>query len=449
MASKLRHATRRKLVTSTTLIFLLFVAVAYLLAACTQRGLVEATSTMTTTPQPSRIVTATPTITPLVVSGTVSIWHSWEEAYLPALLRSIAAFQEIYPNVHFDVLYVPAIDLRASFEQAATEGWGPTLLLAPAEWGPQLYEKGMVVDLSGKVAADMLEPLNPAAVDTGRYGQALLSLPVDVRGVVLYRNRGIIRDSPATWDVLVSLAKAATQGKTFGAMFDRSFFFSGGHLYGLGGRLMTPEGRPAFNDASGLEWIHLLQSFNQTGPAVFASDEDLLLFKEGRVGMIVEGTWNRRVLAEAIGAENLVIDPWPLYGEASLSGFVQAEGLYLTSRALDEEHDISWKFMRFLLAPEAQASLAEVGLIPALSGSGVVWAAYKVQIDDPLIAQAMLALTEGEAYPSNPRMGIYVSQMDIALKSIFEENVPPEQALQKAQDEIIAALSAESATPTP
>ncbi len=431
------------------LISAFFIAWMSLVSACGRGTSLESTLTPTRTSQPRPILMATPTSTPRVISGTVTIWHSWEDAYLPALLRRIAAFQEIYPSVQFDVRYIPAIDLRASFEQAASEGWGPTLLLAPAGWGPQLYEKGMVADLSPMVGAEVLEPLNPSAVDCGRYGQALLSLPVDVRGVVLYRNRRIIPEAPATWENLLSQAKAATQGKTFGAMFDRSFFFSGAHLYGIGGQLMTAEGLPAFNDASGLRWINLLQSFDQAGAPVFASDEDLTRFEEGNVGMIVEGTWNRQALAEAIGAENLAIDPWPLVGEGTLSGFIQSEGIYLTPRALEEEHEISWMFLKFFLAPESQAMLAEVGLVPALSGSPLVWASQKVRIDDPLIAQAMLALMDGTAYPTSPLMGIYSSQMDIALKSIFEGGVPAEQALQTAQNEILAALSAENVTPTP
>jgi len=392
---------------------------------------------------------ATPTYTPQVISGTVTIWHSWEEAYLPALLRRISAFQALYPDVQFDVLYVPAIDLRPSFEQATSEGWGPTILIGPAEWGPELFKKGLIVDLSTYAESAMLEPLNPAAVESGRFEQALLSLPLDVRGVVMYRNRRIIPEAPATWDGLVRLAQAATQGQRLGAMFDRSFFFSGAHLFGIGGHLMSDEGQPAFNDAFGLAWINLLQSYDQAGAAIFASDEDLNRFKEGKVGFILEGTWNRQLLAEAIGAENLSIDPWPLYGQGSLSGFIQAEGIYLTPQAWDEEQGISWKFAQFLMDPESQASLAEVGLIPALSGSAVVLAAHGIRVEDALIAQAMLAFQEGTAYPLSPQMNLYTTQLDIALKSIFEEGVPPAQALQAAQDKITIALQATTATPPP
>ena len=158
------------------------------------------------------VPTKTPTPTEVVVSGTITIWHSWEEPYVAALLKTIAAFQDDYPNVQFDVLYVPQLDLRASFEQAALEGGGPTVLIGPAEWGPSLYEKGLIIGVSDLVDPDLLNTLNPAAVGVGRYQGDLIGLPLNISGVVLYRNKRIISQPAFTFDELLSLAKSARIG---------------------------------------------------------------------------------------------------------------------------------------------------------------------------------------------------------------------------------------------
>jgi len=68
-----------------------------------------------------------------------------------------------------------------------------------------------------------------------------------------------------------------------------------------------------------------------------------------------------------------------------------------------------------------------------------------VVISDPLISQAMRALVDGVTYPTRAEMVVYSSQLDIALRSIFEDGVPAQQALQSADEAINAALS----TPTP
>jgi maltose-binding protein MalE len=376
-----------------------------------------------------------------VVTGTIRIWHSWEETQVPALLRRIFEFNKAYPAVYFDVLYVPAIDLRLAYEQAAQEGTGPTLLIGQAEWGPDLYDKGYVADLSDSIPSDLLNTLNPAAVGAGRYKEALVSLPVDIRGVVLYRNMSRIGIAPSTFDELVSLAQDAGRGQNHGAVLDRSFFFSGAHLIGLGGKLMNSEGEPAFLDLKGLEWVSLLQAFSEAGPSVFFSDDDLTLFKEGHAGFIVDGTWNRLALADAIGEEYLAIDPWPIHAGGSLSGFVQAESIYLSATALEEPDSVSLKFIQFFLTPDSQSAVAEVGLIPAINGSPVVLAANQIRINDRLISQAMLALSDGVTYPVIPEMRLYSSQLDIALKSIFVDGVPAELALQEAQQAIIDAAA--------
>jgi ABC-type glycerol-3-phosphate transport system substrate-binding protein len=138
---------------------------------------------------------AAPTPTEIVVRGTLTVWHSWEEAQRPALLRRIAAFQALYPDVQFDVLYIPSIDLRASFEAAAAEGGGPSILIAPAEWGPELFDRGWVVDLNGLAQPELLQTFNPAALGTLQYNGALIGLPNNIQGAVLYRNNSLVFDA--------------------------------------------------------------------------------------------------------------------------------------------------------------------------------------------------------------------------------------------------------------
>ena len=194
-----------------------------------------------------------------------------------------------------------------------------------------------------------------------------MSLPLNLEGIVLYRNGLLAPIAPATFDELVKFAQAATESGNVGAILDRGFLYSGAHLNGLGGKWINPDGTPAFNDEKGLAWTSLLGAFQQVGPVEYQTDNDLNLFKEGRVGIITEDTRQRQNLAEAIGADNLVIDPWPVTsGGSALSGFVQADGVFLNPRALQEDSQVSWEFVKTLFSPVSQAGLAQVGLVPAI-----------------------------------------------------------------------------------
>jgi maltose-binding protein MalE len=365
------------------------------------------------------------------------------------MLRRIEAFQQRYPDVQFDVLYIPPLDLKAAFENASIEGRAPTLLLAPAEWGATLFDQGYVIDLSSRASPELLNRLNIAAVNQARYHGALFGLPVRIGGVVLYRNSRLVPIQAATFDELVELSRRVEGGEEVGAYLDRSFFFSTAHLYGLGGALLDELGQPIFADERGLAWVDLLRSFEQAGPVDYFTDTDVQLFKEGRVGLMVEHTQRRGELAEAIGAINLAIDPWPVHANGALSGFVQSEMLYLTPRAESEAQDISWMFLQEMLTPLAQSDLAAAGSIPAISGAAAVGAAAALQIDDDLIEQAMRALVDGVGYPVAPEFQYYPAAIDSTLRAIFETGAAPDQALNQAAESIRAALASAAATPTP
>ncbi|MBN1149489.1 MAG: extracellular solute-binding protein, partial [Anaerolineales bacterium] len=298
-------------------------------------------------------------------------------------------------------------------------------------------------DLSSVASENLLGSLNQPALDAARYKGALIGLPYAVQGVVLYRNKGIVTINPDSYDELVTLAQTSTIGDDIGAALERSFFYSGAHLEGMGGRLMDEEGLPAFNDQKGLEWLELLLAFEQAGPSNYFTDEDLELFKSGRVGWIVDGTWNLDELAQAIGPDRLAIDAWPTYRDGRLSGYVRAENLYLNPRIQEQDLAAARAFIEYFLSPEAQTHLAEVGRIPAASGVTIA-----DPINGPLLTQAMIALANGTTYPVVPEMALYNIYLDIALRSVFEEQVPPEQALQIAQQAILAAIAESQAQVT-
>jgi arabinogalactan oligomer/maltooligosaccharide transport system substrate-binding protein len=362
---------------------------------------------------------------------TITVWHSWKEAEIQSLNDVIAGFQAKNPNVTVDVLYVPNDDIRGKFETAAASGGGPTVMIGSADWGPAFFDAGLVSDVSGMAAADFLATINEAALGAVQYKGALVGLPQTIKGVVMYRNKTIIPEAPKTFEELLAAAKAATHDDVKGAALEYGLFFAAGHLYGLGGKLMTPEGDPAFNDAKGIEWANLIKSFKDAGPVFNNVDDDISLFKTGKVGIVIDGTWNMSSFSEAIGADNLSIDPWP----APLSGFVQTENIYLSANADEATAQAGWAFMEYFLSTEAQGLLADstkAAHISAVSG---------VDVSDPLMQEAAAAFAGGVAFPVIPEMGAYWDPVNNALKKVVDENIDPATALQEAFDAVTAKVA--------
>ncbi|MGW8251265.1 MAG: extracellular solute-binding protein, partial [Anaerolineales bacterium] len=363
------------------------------------------------------------------VIGTVTIWHSLKEGEIEGMVAAGELFQQNNPGITFDTLFVPFDDLRAKYETAVASGEGPTLLIGAADWGPAFYDAELVTDLSPFANTAFLSSVNQAALASVQYKDAIVGLPLGLKGVVMFRNSDIIPEAPSDFDDLVAKAQDATAGDVVGADLERGFFFSAGHLAGQGGQLMTPEGDPLFNDENGVAWLELLDRFTEAGPAEYYTDNDVNLFKAGKAGMIIDGTWNLNDLAAAIGEENLSVDPWP----AGMSGYVQNDNIYMGANAAEGDQAATWAFMKYLLTPDAQKILTDnnKGYIPSVAG---------VEVPDRLRQEAFTAFEGGTAFPVIPEMGAYWGPMDTALKSVFDAGGDPAEALATAEEAVNAAL---------
>ncbi|NTV36161.1 MAG: extracellular solute-binding protein, partial [Anaerolineaceae bacterium] len=334
------------------------------------------------------------------VKGKVVLWHSKNPEETNSLNDIIAGFKAMYPDVTLDVLFVPDADLRNKFETAVASGSGPTLLIGPADWGPASFDAKLVADISKMLTSDLVPTINEAAFASVQYKDAVVGLPINIKGVVLFRNKTIIAEPAKTLDELIAASKAATKGDVVGANLEVGFFFSAGHLVGVGGKLMDPAtGVPMFNDAMGVEWMNTLKKFKDAGIVENYTDNDLNLFKAGKVGYVIDGSWNAKALGEAIGADNLAIDVWP----TPLNGFVQNDNIYLTTAATGDDAVASEKFMEYFLSPEAQTIWSDVGTKdkPMAAGIPVI---KGLDIKDPVAKASAAALGAGVPFPVIPQM---------------------------------------------
>lgn len=383
--------------------------------------------------------------TPPAYGGTVTIWHSWSSSEAAALMQVVAAFQKSYPEVRFDLLVLPESDLLTRYEVESYNGGGPSLLIGPSDWTAYLIDRQLVENLTPYVSSVFSRTIFPAALGTGQYRDQLACLPLNLSGVLLYRNKQIIPEPADSLDELLAQATSATRAGKVGAYLDRGFSFSFAHLYGLGGRLVDDNGAPAFQEQDyrfSLAWIDLLRSFEQPGAYAFNDEKDTSLFKQNRAGYLIDGSWNLNTLANAIGAENLAIDPFPSIPQGYLSGYVKAESLYLninTARISSADHLATLRFMGYLMTAPVQEYLAELGYIPSL---------LTARSADPLLLQAHAALARSTAYPpvlfsrDGAVLFIYQDTLNAALLDILYNAATPRPALERAFQDITQRLEA-------
>lgn len=364
------------------------------------------------------------------LTGQVSIWHSLDENEIKSLDGVIEMFRDLNPDVEFDVLYIPAYDIENKFKSSSQIGGGACILIGSDVWGPQLFDSFLISDISDFASDDLLSNINPAALDMVQYSGVIIGLPMNLSGILPFRNKRIIPAAPSTFDELVEFAQEATSGDVVGAYLDYGLFYSAAHLEGIGGQLMDEQGNPTFNDSKGVEWVELIQRFEEAGPIENNNDNDINLFTQGKAGYIIDGLWNAPELAEAVGPENLAIDPWPI----PLSGYIQTNNLYLNANSTGNELATCWSFMEFMLSQDSQLILSDhdmAGYIPSILG---------IKLTDPLHNQVMETFVDATPFPVIPEMSAYWDPVNNALLSVIEQGVEPVDALQIAEDEVLANL---------
>lgn len=388
----------------------------------------RATAAASTSPARSRS-TQSPT------RGTVTVWLDWTPSEMEGLTRVIEAFHGLNPDVEFVVSYFPTQDLRSAFEAAVARGTGPSILFGPDVWGPVLWQEGRVQDVADLLAPGVRAAILPLALAQVTYGEVVLGVPIETQGVVLYVNRDLLPEPADTVTELLVPGRGSDGRATRGSA-DLGLNFAGSQLVACDATLITPGGEPAFAGAPGLCWLDLLRTIGRGSEPTYNTDDDLSLFETGQVSWIMDGTWNMERLLGSVGGETLAIDPWPVYETTSirLAGYVWTENAYLAADLATEDLEASWEFIRYLISPEVQSILAEPGGARHLPAAAGVW------VSDPLLSQAMAALSQGAPFPINPEMAVYAEPAERAIWLVVRQGASPEAALQRALDEIQVAL---------
>lgn len=362
----------------------------------------------------------------VVMSGKVTVWHSLNDAQVLVLQDLVRSFVRLNPDVSFEFQYISLETLRHRYYSAAYLGGGPSLLIAPAEWGADYYAENLVENLNPYIVSQFQETILPAPLSASRVAEVQVALPVAQTGLVLYRNTALVESAPQTLAELETLARQATRAGRVGLYIDLKAENSSGFLPYQGGQWLDAQGQPVFNAdnySAAKTWLSLLQRLDAVGGVEFNQSQSYAYFEVGRVGMTFADVRQRSALAATLGVNNLAIDPWP----SGMGGWVKVTAVYLNSNVAPRssaEHNSALLFMGALLSSSIQEKLANAGLIPVLRN---------MEMNSPLDAQAYQALAaQTAAYP--PAWGgalwdVYIPAIEQIVQDVLLYAKPADQVL--------------------
>ncbi len=408
---------------------------AVLLSACSSA---EPVPVATPTPQPIS-ATATPTVaptpTPEAPAATVSIWLSWPPDDIRQLNELIEAYQQRNPGTEFSVAYVPADELRQTVEAAFQAGDPPSIFLGPSEWGPELMQAGMVVDLAQLPVAQLESVVQPLAWSQVEFGRRTLGLPIQLRGTVLYRNRELAAVPAATVESLVDASQAYRGTLNVGISLDYGFATVAPFALACGGPLVE-QSEPLDLGGPVLPcWLELLRELSVAGPVDFNTDDGGSRFAEGSSAWQIDSTERYEQFSAALGAQTLVVDPWPVFESTGepIAGYVWTENLYFSSGIGAGELEQAWAFATSLLSADTQLALSN----PNRAANIPIHAA--VPPPPGYLGQMHQALLGGSALPlwtvPEEQLGI----LERAARAVSLQGADVETALRRALEELAEA----------
>jgi maltose-binding protein MalE len=347
------------------------------------------------------------------------LWHSWAEADGEALAAILLGFQEAYPNLAVDTLFVAYNDLPQSYADAVMAGGGPDVLLAPSWWLGDMVAAGVVQPLDGLTTPEEQAAYWPAALDSLRHEGQIYGLPTHLELVALFYNQALVSPEqlPAATGDLLSLAQ---ENPARGSGLYASLY----HLYwGLpahGAQLFDENWRIVLDQNNGAaDFLSWLKTMSET-PGVFVDqDYGMLLdrFKKGEFAFFVDGPWAIDDLRSALG-DNLRVGQLPAGPAGPAQPWLSADGIFLNPRATAEQQQRALAFMRFITSPSSGETLARMARrLPANQGAGVG--------GDPLLRGFAAQAASAQAMPTLPEMeNVWGYAGDMLLKVLNDVSDP-------------------------
>jgi multiple sugar transport system substrate-binding protein len=417
----------------------LLVALTMLLAACAPAA----------TPSAEPVAEQPPVEVP-AKAVKVTYWHSMSNPETAQLEKVIAAFEEANPGINVEATRYASDDnsFRTAMVIAISSKTFPDAARMDIAWVSEYAAEGLLLQLDGNMPGfdAIAQEVFPGPLSTNYYNGHYYGLPLNTNTQVLLWNKGVFENAgidvaPKTMaefaDVACKLSDA--DNESYGYALGGTYFWAPAPIfYAMGGKIVDDNITTASGYVNGPESVAAFAmlkelydngciSPNLLGGGI-ATDAG---HGEGRYAMIIDGPWMVDKYKQMYPdfEVNFALIPSGPNGSSSVVG---GEDVVIFNSAQDKDATMKW--VAYLMSPEAQRMMAEVGVMPTLSSLQ----------DDPAMPSYfgifMEQLATAQARVPHPTW----PQMDDAINQAFqrillnEQNV--QESLDQAADEINALL---------
>jgi arabinogalactan oligomer/maltooligosaccharide transport system substrate-binding protein len=366
-------------------------------------------------------------------SGTITIWHGWQGAYLQAKQAIFNQYMKLHPKVKIVLVNQPNIASKAT--TAVKAGNGPDIIAFTDDNLGEMALGHVVVPMDQYISQDYLnQTYSPAAASALVFNGHVYGVPEAVEAITLMYNKNLIpaSDLPKTSDDMLAFEKSYAQAHPghYGVVWDTEDPYDNAPwFYGFGAQYVTPDGQAHLNTPQALAAMQYIASYRPYLPKQQSYDVASSLFTEGKAAIIINGPWSYADYATG-GKINVGFATLPVITASNTPAkpFVGVKSLWMAKTAKNPA--LVADLMKFYTNKTNQIAMSQAdGEIPANSAAA----------NDPAVqAQAAVAgyaaeVKLGVALPNTPYMSALWTPVQDALTAVWNGTQTPQKALSDAQ----------------
>lgn len=389
------------------------------------------------------------------VNLTYALWDPHEQV---GYQQSIDEFMRIHPNIHVTIENIPYAQYEAKLTQEFTAGTGPDLYWVNTPFLARWEKDGVMMNLAARIKAAGI-PLSqyyPALVKLHTSGSAIYGLPKDWDTIAVYYNKAYFATHhltpPTSWSwnpnnggSFLHFLQEATYDTAGQNALSPSFDPSKVATYAInvendpqpvyqnylaengvvvadaGGHKAlfdTPAGIATFQFLRNLmyKW-HVAPPGSELGAnASNPSSQDISLFAQGQIAMLMEGDWNTVPVAQAVKFPVGVL-PLPAGPDGTVSVF---NGLIDAINVHTPHPNSAWLLEQWLGSPASERILGQGGYVwPGIKSLDPLfldhWRAAGIDMQ-PFLTEASGKTVE---FPVTPGMNTAFTDMTNQLGPLF------------------------------
>ncbi len=368
----------------------------------------------------------------------VTYWHTMSDPETAQLDTVIAAFEGQNPGITIEPTRYAYDDFKPAILTALAGGDVPDTARMDIAWVSEFANQGALMQLDGVMDGfeALAEGTFPGPLSTNYWQGHYYGLPQNTNTQVLLWNKADFEaagvDVPTTMDEFAEAACALTSGEEqYGYALGGTYFWAPAPVfYAMGGKIVDDGITTATGYINGPESVAaftmLVDLYNQgcispnlLGGGIGTADGHAT----GLYAMIIDGPWMVDIYKGNYPDFEVNFALIPTGADGTTSSVVGGEDAVIFEGSANP--DAAMKWLAFLLGEESQLKMAEVGVIPTLSG--LVGNPDLPDYFDIFLQQ----LETAQARVPHPAW----SDMDNAINNAFQRALRGEQTVQEALDQ--------------